>query len=266
MVRKSSLYSSEYDLGAIPRRLIGGLGVCPQHNIPAANLTQVFKLAIRELFVNEELSYLLGALRDGSLPKCSIKKEVTLAADLSEEWLNEIAALASRVFSVPPERFKVYRVWTNKSTVPCFRLKIYSREVYELLAQHCPPGNQAYWKTPEAVKASLNAKLAYLAGFYDAEGGCRNAESFLSGKTKTFQCWCSIRCKHNASPNEPLLFVKNLLQELNITSSIYDSDELVMTGIRNIREFYNTVHLRHPKKKDDLQKMLVYSGAFSADA
>ena len=214
----------------------------------------------------DNLPYLLGALRDGSLPKCINKAEVTLAADYSRNWLDEVAKIVSETFSVPQERLKIYRTMANKSKVPCFRLKVYSKELHGKLAKHYRPGSQLYWSTPELAKSSKKNNLAYIAGFYDAEGGCRNLDRFQSGKTKSFQAWCSIRCKHHAEPNEPLEFLKNSLQRIGVTSTIYDSDELVMTGIQNIRRFYTKVPLNHPKKKDDLRKMLIYLGAFSVEA
>lgn len=214
----------------------------------------------------KNLSYLLGVLRDGSLPTCREKAEVTLAADYSRDWLVMIAKMASVEFSIPLKRFKIYKVWANKSKRYCFRLKVYSKELYELLLRYYPAGSQIYWKTPAVVKTSFENRLAYLAGFYDAEGGCRNAERFVNGFTKSFQCWCSIRCKHYFSPNEPLLFLKNVLQGMNVTSSIYDSDELVLTGIKNIKRFYTLVPLKHQKKKKDLENMILFSEACSAEA
>ncbi len=211
-------------------------------------------------------SYLLGALRDGSLPKCTNKTEVTLAADYYRGWLDAVAKIASKTFSIPKERLKVYRTMANKSKVPCFRLKVYSKELHSRLAEHYSPGSQLYWNTPILASKSWRNTLDYLAGFYDAEGGCRNVVRFQKGITKSFQAWCSIRCKHHTTPNEPLVFLKDSLQKIGVTSSIYDSDELVLTGIRNIGKFYTIVPLKHPKKKDELRKMLVYLGAFSVEA
>jgi len=92
--------------------------------------------------ISKNLGYILGALRDGSLPKCGAKKEVTLAADMSLDWLRTVAQKASEDFSIPSSRFKTYAIWDRKSKQQCYRLKIYSKEVYEKLGKFYPPGSQ----------------------------------------------------------------------------------------------------------------------------
>lgn len=211
--------------------------------------------------------YLLGAIRDGSIPKCGVKKEITLATDPCKEWLEEISKIAAQQFFVPLTRFKIYEVWDRKSKMPCYRLKLYSKNVYECFLNFYPAGEQQNWKTPEAIKneCDSNCVKEYIAGFYDAEGGCRNSEKFELGISKTIQCWASVRCKHFGA-NEPLIFVKNKLAESGINSNIYDSDELVLTGKQNLRKFYETIPLKHPRKRNDLKRLLIFLGALSADA
>ena len=212
------------------------------------------------------LSYLLGVLRDGCLSKSGLKTEVTLAADLNLEWLSYIAGLAADEFSLPKQKFKAYKVWDRKSRRQCYRLKVYSKRVFDLLTSHYSEKTQLYWNTPKAIACSaIELQKRYIAGFYDAEGGCRNVDNFLSGKTKTLHCWASIRCKHEGF-NEPLNYIKMILSSIGITSSIYDSDELVMTGKRNLSLFYKTIPLKHGQKRDDLKKLLIFARALSADA
>lgn len=213
------------------------------------------------------LFYLLGAIRDGSLPKCKAKKEVSLAADPSREWLGQVALIASRHFSIPNRRFKIYEVWDRKSKAACYRLKLYSKSAYEYFRNFYEPGDQANWETPEAVKADVEVGRIkeYIAGFYDAEGGCRNAERFKCGISKTLQCWASIRCKHFGE-NEPLLFVQKKLSMMGISSNLYDSDELVLTGKENLKRFYEQIPLKHPRKKNELKELLLFFGALSAEA
>ncbi len=216
--------------------------------------------------LTKSLSYLLGVLRDGCLSKSGQKTEVTLATDLSRDWLNVIAQLASVEFSIPESRFKIYEVWGKKSKQSCYRLKIYSKAVFDLLLNHYRESAQLHWCTPPIVReASLELQKEYLAGFYDAEGGCRNVENYLSGKTKSIQCWASIRCKHDGF-NEPLEFAKRIFNEVGIKSSVYDSDELVITGRKNLRLFYETFPLKHGRKKNDVKNLLIFERALSADA
>ena len=212
-----------------------------------------------------KLFYILGAMRDGSLPKCGSKKEVSLASDVEKSWLEMIARMASEEFSIPYSRFKVYEVWDVKSKQPCFRLKIYSKQVYELLSKYYEPGDQLSWNTPNAVRrASTNAQLEYVAGFFDAEGGCRRVDRFQSNITRTMNCWLSIFCRH-AGANEPLWFIRKVLMKVGVVSHIYDNDELVVTGKRNVARFYERVPSRHPKR-ERLKKLLSFYGALPANA
>lgn len=102
------------------------------------------------------------------------------------------------------------------------------------------------------------SQVSNVAGFYDAEGGCRNVKRFCEGITKTINYWASIRCKHNGE-NEPLHFLQEKLKEIGIFSNIYDDDELVITGKKNLKLFYRSIPLKHPRKKDDLKKLIDYS-------
>ncbi len=216
--------------------------------------------------MKKEICYLLGALRDGSLPKCGIKKEVSLASDVNLGWLEKVAETASECFGMPKEKFRFYEVWDKKSKVPCFRLKVYSKKIYESLCEHYEPGEQFFWETPKIVReADLGMQKEYVAGFYDAEGGCRDAERFCSGKTKTIQCWASFVCKHNGE-NEPLVLVKKVLQSFGVSSHLYDNDELVITGRENLRRFYDEFPLKHPAKRKKLKELLLYFGTPSAKA
>ena len=101
--------------------------------------------------MSKDLCYLLGAIRDGSLPVCKIKKEVSFATDPTKEWLEMVAQIASREFQIPYERFKIYPARDKKSRIDCFRLKLYSAVVYDKLARIYEPGSQARWKTPSVA-------------------------------------------------------------------------------------------------------------------
>lgn len=210
--------------------------------------------------VSKNLCYLLGCLRDGSLPICDKKKEITFATDPSKDWLCKVAQLASEEFSIPLERFKIYLARDKKSKIPCYRLKLYSVDIYNNLTEYYEPGNQQNWKTPK-----IDFPIEYIAGFYDAEGGCRNSEKFQQGLTKTIQYWASMRCKHNGI-NEPLLFIRETLRKTGISSQIYDNDELVLTGKENLAKFYQLIPLKHLRKKEDLRKLIIFERVSSVDA
>ena len=209
--------------------------------------------------MHKEFAYILSSIRDGSLPKCGIKKEVSLATDPSKEWLKILAEIASKEFNLPLERFKIYEIFDKKSKIPCFRLKIYCALLYKKLSEFYNPGDQITWKTPASILSEeIEVVKNYIAGFYDAEGGCRNVEKFCEGTTKTINYWASIRCKH-FEENEPLCFLQKKLKDLDINCNIYDNDELVITGKKNLKLFYQLIPLKHPRKKDELKKLIDYS-------
>ena len=100
-------------------------------------------------------------------------------------------------------------MWTNKSKKPLYRAKIYSVNIRKILSNFYQPGEQEFWETPLQIKsAPLEIQKAYIRGFYDADGGCRDVKRFVDGFTKTINCEISIRCKHYKSLNEPLEFIK----------------------------------------------------------
>jgi hypothetical protein len=209
--------------------------------------------------MRRDFAYILSAIRDGSIPICGIKKEVSLATDPSREWLEALAGIASKEFDLPLGRSRIYEVFDRKSKIPCFRLKVYSVSLYRRLSEFYEPGDQIAWKTPAAIRSEqIDVVKGYIAGFYDAEGGCRNVEKFRNGTTKTINYWASIRCKH-VSENEPLCFLQEKLKGLGIGSNIYDNDELVITGKKNLKLFYRLIPLMHPRKKDELRKLIDYS-------
>src|SRR3989344_3270479 len=206
--------------------------------------------------ITNNLAYLLGALRDGSLPKPSKNKyEVTIVADLDESWVKTVAEITEKTFKISRDKLKIYKVMTNKSKQPFYRLKVYSKQLHELLTEFYSVGSQQEWKTPDKIRnTNLNQKLHYISGFYDAEGGCRDADKFLKGITKSINCEAAIRCKHNYEVNEPLEFIQSILNELKIKSSIRKNKTgLIITGKQNLLKFYKTFKLLNLRKKQMLE-------------
>jgi len=216
----------------------------------------------------KELAYILGVLRDGSLPEPSGEKyEVTIATDVDKEWLKLIAEKISKVFLLPQERIKLYKIIDRKGKIPYFRLKIYSKSLYKTLKEYYPERLQMNWKTPRVIlKAPLEVQQEYVRGFYDAEGGCRDVTKFINGKTKTIYPWLSIRCKHSKGRNEPLEFVREVLRKFEIKGYIRDNDELTVTGKLNLLRFYNYFTPFNPRKRRMLKHLLIFYGLIPADA
>ena len=217
--------------------------------------------------ITNNLAYLLGALRDGSLPKPSKNKyEVTIVADLDESWIKNVAEITEKTFNILRDKLKIYKVMTNKSKQPFYRLKVYSKQLHKLLTKFYPIGSQQEWRTPNKIKkAIMNQKIYYLSGFYDAEGGCRDADKFLRGITKSINCEAAIRCKHNYEINEPLEFIQSILNEFKIKSSIRKNKTgLIITGKQNLLKFYKTFKLLNLRKKKMLEDLLKYYKVLSS--
>jgi hypothetical protein len=215
--------------------------------------------------LTEDLAYLLGSLRDGSLAKSGNLSEVTLASDYHEDWIREvIVPKAARELGVHPDKIRIYKIWTHKSQRPFYRAKIYSVRVRKVFSEFYNPGNQKYWETPEAIKNSnIEIQRAYIRGFFDAEGGSRDVSAFKKGKTKTINCEISIRCKHSKSPNEPLEFIKTFLETLGMSVHLRkDETAIVLTGKHNILRFYREIGSMHPRKETKMRDLLQYYKAF----
>ncbi len=222
---------------------------------------------MEKLNMSAELFYLLGALRDGSLPKCKVKKEITFASDINREWIEIVSDTVSNTFNISKSKCKIYKFKSNKSKQFCYRLKVYSSDIYKELSKYYVPGKQVFWKTPEIVKnSSLELQKHYIAGFYDAEGGCRDVEKFKLGITKSIHCYCSITCKHFDKYNEPLQFIQEVLFKFSINSKMYNPTELVFTHRRNIKNFFDILPFKHPYKTGKLEELLLFYGTLSAKA
>ena len=114
--------------------------------------------------ITNNLAYLLGALRDGSLPKPSKNKyEVTIVADLDESWVKTVAEITEKTFKISRDKLKIYKVMTNKSKQPFYRLKVYSKQLHGLLTEFYSVGSQQEWKTPDKIRnTNLNQKLSFI--------------------------------------------------------------------------------------------------------
>lgn len=218
------------------------------------------------MLLKTDFAYLLGSLRDGSLAKSSNKTEITLASDFDYNWIkNVIVPKAARTFGIDEEKIKVYEVWTHKCQRPFFRAKVYSVDIWRLLSGFYESSNQKNWETPEAVKSSPpDIQKAYIQGFFDAEGGCRNVERYHKGETSSMNCEISIRCKHSKSPNEPLLFIKNFLENLGLNVHMRkDETGIVITGKHNVLGFYRMIGPLHPRKASNMRDLLQFYKAFN---
>lgn len=126
-------------------------------------------------YINPELAYLAGALRDGSISRTATSigiKYYVAFCNTSYEWLNNV---------IRPILEKTFQINVTK---PChdrkptkFQVRVRKHAIALFLAdlfQH-PFGKQINWRTPIWIEsAPQEIKKWYVRGFFDSEGGCGN--------------------------------------------------------------------------------------------
>jgi hypothetical protein len=139
--------------------------------------------------------------------------------------------------------------------------------LHQQLCVFYPSGSQKVWETPNIIKtANFDIVKEYIRGFYDAEGGCRNVSRYLEGETKSINCEAGIRCVHDNDSNEPLLFIKSVLENNNIKCHLRkDNSGIVITGKSNLKNFYDGFTPSHSYKKAMMKELLSHYLS-SADA
>lgn len=124
-------------------------------------------------YINPQLAYLAGALRDGSisLTKTSIGDKCYVAfCNSSYGWLKEvIVPTLNSLFEIDVGNpFKDRDKW---------QIRIRKHSVFRFLAdvlEH-PIGKQTGWRTPKIfLSAPQEIQKWYIRGFFDSEGGCGN--------------------------------------------------------------------------------------------
>lgn len=168
--------------------------------------------------LNENIAYLMGAFRDGSMSR--YKNEIEIWQK-SKEWLKTIMNIFKKEFGTEL-KFKKRKGY--------FLIRIRSVALFELikiLFNYKKPN----WITPELIKkAPIRLQKYYIAGFWDAEGSYSNKKGF----SRISQNWsASKKCP-------PLEDLKIMLNKLNIKSNTYGGYK-----VKNSYEFY----LYIPKKE-----------------
>lgn len=117
-------------------------------------------------FLTPKLSYLIGSLRDGSLPEVYNNQYEIQFSQLNVEWLeNVIKPTIKDVFGFETEVEK----YGNQTP----RIKIYSKPVYFFIKKFfdCPERLQVTWEIPKIIRNSpLEIKKWFIRGFFDSEG------------------------------------------------------------------------------------------------
>ena len=148
--------------------------------IPLKLDTEIYKLGRKSQYdipkyMNPEMAYLAGALRDGAISKTGTQigtKYYIAFCNSSYEWLQSV---------IKPILEKLFRININapfedrKSTKYQIRIRKHGIVIFlSDLFEH-PFGKQTEWETPNWIlDAPEEIRKWYLRGFFDSEGGCGN--------------------------------------------------------------------------------------------
>ena len=201
--------------------------------------------------MNEEIAYLIGALRDGCFS--IVPQEQIYRIRLyqkNKEWLEIIAEIIRKNFGKVPSFYLDERhgVWC---------LSITSKKVFEELSRRSEfTGDQATWRTPSWImNGSQSLKAAYVRGFFDAEGSINSFE-----KTTIVVPEADIRI-YFAQANKPVLEeIRQIVSEAGIRcgrvcgpyikkGTSTEMYALMVHGSTQALKYYECFDSEHPDKE-----------------
>ncbi len=200
-----------------------------------------------------ELAYLVGVFRDGTIVTETSKNGVEYTCALyskHKEFVETLKKVVECLFEIKTEIKPHGNIWG---------LRIRSLTLY-LFLRLCfdAKQRQKYWDTPNLIKNSCEKiKNAYIAGFWDAEGGCPHLETFGSNIGKK-DFYISFFQKNK----ESLEFIKSCLEERGIEcGNIYWNQrkwlfKIKRKYINRFIKFIQTRHIMKIKRLKLMQKLL----------
>ena len=202
-------------------------------------------------YINPEIAYLAGALRDGCISKTETRigtKYYLAFCNTSYEWLDSVLKpLLEKLFDIriakpkPDSRPTKYQIRTRKHGIVNFVARLFEH----------PIGKQINWNTPSWVMDSPDEiKRWYLRGFFDSEGGCSNVIKQQSKYPWQSTFFIGFYCSSNDKECCVLQDVRNLLGEFGIEAKEIKKD------LRKVKTGYNTrtncFYFKITSKKDKL--------------
>lgn len=185
-----------------------------------------------------DLAYLLGAMRDGSLINVSRKHWVRLYDSTESQWIENVSPLFQRIFDVT-----LHMRYQKK--IKEKYLDISSKPLFSMINLLVDGGLQK--DVPKIIKKSnMQIKLAYISGFFDAEG------HVPSSNVRHKRCRVTFTQKNEAS----LKFIKKVLGELKVKTSKISNYSFAIYGEEMVRKFYLNVDLLNPEKSNRLRLLL----------
>lgn len=219
--------------------------------LASQKLNMKLKISVQEKPENLT-AYFLGALRDG----CFIKNEKNSTYRIriyqkNKEWIDNLAKMSVILFGKKPTVSIDERdcVWS---------LMINSKEIFEKVCELSNyPGSQKEWNTPKIVlNSSLETKIEYVRGFFDAEGGVPHVEKgWVENK--------NVRIHFTQCNKKCLDELKQIVSDLGIKmgkvcgpyfkkgykTTVY---RLKIHGIWEVVNFFDKIGSLHPEKNHRL--------------
>ena len=184
----------------------------------------------------KEISFILGALEDGSLSSRPEIGDFTIEIEQkNKEWLEGLAEAFRISFQIEP------KIKERKDKNGIFRLRIYSKEIFQKL-------QELKTKRDQITQENNDVKIAFLRGVFDAEGSVIKNKNRITLSNKN---------------EELLLLCKKLLLDFEIkTGQIWNLKwgvkVLPINGRENIEKFNQKIGFSHPIKREKLQNKLMF--------
>lgn len=188
--------------------------------------------------LNTDISYLLGAMRDGSLMNSSGKHWIRIYDSADSDWVENLIPIFRNSFEVVPKvryQKKIREKYLDISSKPLY------------LMMNIMVDYSLHKGVPELInQAPIDIQRAYISGFFDAEG------HVPSEHVKNKRCRITFTQKDETS----LVFIKNILGKLGIKSSKISNYSFAIYGKEMVKMFYNNFRLLNRNKLERLDSML----------
>jgi intein-encoded DNA endonuclease-like protein len=206
--------------------------------------TSNVSIKIPEKLTNE-LAYLVGMLRDGTVVREKYDEYLCAYYSKNKEFIEILQKKAENIFGVKVRIERFTDVWGIR--IRALTLYLFFRLLFDV------PEYQHKWKTPKIIeKADSEIQRWYISGFWDAEGGCPHVDSNI--KMTRSHLYVSFYQKNK----ESLEFIKKILEKNNIeTRKIYWNKRVWVLKIKSssIPRFAKYIQSQFPKKRARLEKI-----------
>ncbi len=195
--------------------------------------------------LTEDLFYLIGALRDGSVNYDKASRNYYIVwYSKDREYMAKIAAKVANVFK---KNTSIYEYKEGQ-----YRVRIGSREIYNYIKSvfDFPDEGigQVEWGTPKILReATLPLKNAYIRGIFDAEGDVSLRNRYLEVSQKNTEILKWIKDELNCSGIHTGGIV--------IADKRSSTYKFVISGKKDVKIFREIIGFEHGQKTELLDQL-----------